>query len=467
MLEHYAPKDGQDLEIPMLMKGGMPGTLIDRCRKRAADNGDEERVVALTEKDVLLHRIMMHGLPVICGYDAVGWEVSRTLNKAGILVWAFTDRDEAKHGVGFDSIPIIPMSDVPKDALCIVAAMSIADVVDELERHDLHTWIPADILLSDIDCTQDNPNFEIDDTKWKIESVRIAHAAYRKPDYVFIRSLDVMITERCSLKCRDCSNLMQYFERPQDFDIEEVIADVQRVLDNVDEILEARVLGGDAFMHKQWYRMVAWLSGQEKIRRVVVYTNGKIIPQDLSALKHPKVSVFMTDYDKLLRAAGKRRLLPYIMMGNEIWHKVVIPDVWIDCATISKHNRTQEENDDLFQRCVATNLLTLADGKLFRCPFAASAWLLGATEDGGRVNVRRQEDLRGRIKKYIKMECHMPACDYCTGRILTNTIEPAVQTKKALPYKKSGQTYMVVTKVGDNYFEVENVTKEDKNEVQN
>ena len=29
-----------------------------------------------------------------------------------------------------------------------------------------------------------------------------------------VKSLDVVLTERCSLKCVDCSNLMQYYEKP-------------------------------------------------------------------------------------------------------------------------------------------------------------------------------------------------------------------------------------------------------------
>jgi hypothetical protein len=146
--------------------------------------------------------------------------------------------------------------------------------------------------------------------------------------------------------------------------------------------------------------------------------------------------VYMTDYDKLFREAGLKRVLPRLLAANNIWHKVVIPDVWIDCASIVFHNRTYAENQDLFRRCVATNLLTLADGKLFRCPFAASAWLLGAVEDGGYIDVRQWRGFRDNIRFYLQYDVAMPACNYCTGRILTNTIEPAVQTKKVLAYRR-------------------------------
>jgi hypothetical protein len=208
------------------------------------------------------------------------------------------------------------------------------------------------------------------------------------------------------------------------------------VLKNVDEVLEARVLGGDAFMHKDWGWMVRWLCEQEKVRRVVVYTNGKIIPDPIPwrSLYHDKVSISVTDYGQ---ASTRINTIIEMMRKCGVWHKVFIPDTWIDCATISKHNRSQEENDDLFRRCVATNLLTLADGKLFRCPYAASAWLLGVTENEWFVDVRDEDVDRKNIRAYVNnRDWAMHACDFCTGRILTNTIEPAVQTKHALAYER-------------------------------
>ena len=48
----------------------------------------------------------------------------------------------------------------------------------------------------------------------------------RYPDTIV--RLDIVLTECCTLRCRDCSNLMQYYEKPENLDPEEVISSLQR-----------------------------------------------------------------------------------------------------------------------------------------------------------------------------------------------------------------------------------------------
>ena len=38
-------------------------------------------------------------------------------------------------------------------------------------------------------------------------------------DSLFVKFIDIVITERCSMKCRDCANLMQFYVRPKNSDI--------------------------------------------------------------------------------------------------------------------------------------------------------------------------------------------------------------------------------------------------------
>ena len=49
-----------------------------------------------------------------------------------------------------------------------------------------------------------------------------------------MRSIDLMITTRCSLKCESCSNLMQYFESPQNYEHIPILNALKIISDNVD-----------------------------------------------------------------------------------------------------------------------------------------------------------------------------------------------------------------------------------------
>ena len=56
-------------------------------------------------------------------------------------------------------------------------------------------------------------------------------------------NVDFVITEACSMKCVSCSNLMQYYERPKNSNEEEMFKSIDRLMECIDELLEARVFG--------------------------------------------------------------------------------------------------------------------------------------------------------------------------------------------------------------------------------
>ena len=346
---------------------------------------------------------------LICGADTIGKKILDGFLPGSIQ--GFTDYNKDKKT--FCGLPVYDSSKIPKKfkkALFIISVMSIKSVVDVLEKQGITDWVHGGAFLKG--------------RNYQEESVRIAHQAYLKGT-VFMRSLDIMITEKCSLRCRDCSNLMQYFKKPVNYPIGDVIKSVDNLLPYVDEILEARIMGGDALMHPDWATMAEHLVKSPKIRRVVIYTNGVIVPKYRGILSHKKVIFSITDYGLNL----SRNVLQLINLFNTHKIKRIIntPDYWIDCASMQKHNRTEEQDDKLFRECVANNLLTLVDGKLFRCPFAASLYLLGVEKEPfGYVDVMA----RRIVKDYINKETAMSACDYCTSRILTNKIKPAVQIKE-------------------------------------
>jgi glycosyltransferase involved in cell wall biosynthesis len=391
--------------------------LIIACTKYANRGHEGEmQYIRLSRKDVMIARIKASHLPVIVyGGDVAGKVIRDICEDVGIEALGFKDYNPSRNTVGFFN------------AIYIISVLSIGDVVNTLRGHGIDRWVAGGLLLERIDTTQTNPDYSIDDEKYQIESCRIAHEAYLKNDYVFIRSLDVMITERCSLRCKDCSNLMQYFDRPKDYDPAKVCLDVDTLLRNVDEVMEARVLGGDAFMSPWWAAVVEHLAQSSKVRGVVVYTNGVIVPKGvaISNTTKEKLIFSITNYGKLSRNLDE---LVGILRRNELRYKVTTPTDWLDCATIHEHNRTQEENDRLFRECIATSLLTLVDGKVFRCPFAASLYKLGIKplpEDYVDVRATNRKDISG----YLVSDGAMSACDYCTSRILGNKVEPAVQMK--------------------------------------
>ena len=111
------------------------------------------------------------------------------------------------------------------------------------------------------------------------------------------------------------------------------------------------------------------------------------------------------------------------------------PENWTDCGVIYDFKRKEPEMEKLFEDCCGKNLLTVTNGKLYRCPFVANADRLNAIpkDSDNYVNVN---DSKKNIKKYTTQINYIPACNYCMGRSYNAPkIKPAIQTKKPLDYK--------------------------------
>ena len=52
----------------------------------------------------------------------------------------------------------------------------------------------------------------------------------------------MVISEKCSLKCKDCSNLMQYYLEPRNFSFDQVKNEFEELTKNIKHIFEIRLI---------------------------------------------------------------------------------------------------------------------------------------------------------------------------------------------------------------------------------
>lgn len=398
-------------------------------------------------KQEILNRLRTAAKPVIIsGAGIVGETVLELCRRQGIAIAGFCDGSIKVEGSDFHGFKVIHIRKLKahfSDALVLISAAAIKDVVEVLGEDGFADWVAAGPLLEDLDVSQ--MASELDFRKFSIETCIACHSGFLNPERTFLRSIDIIITERCSLKCKDCANLMQYYDNPKNVDLDLLFQSVDALCTSLDMIMEMRVIGGDAFMNKQWPLVVERLVGESKIKRIVVYTNGAIIPSAdcATVLKHPKVLTVVTDYGKLSRNMDK--LLDYFRKHG-IAHRVLHVDNWLDCASLEKHNRTAQQNARIYQDCCAKNMLSMSDGKLFRCPFAANADRLAAVPDFRDDYLDVLNEMRSpqnivtlgrKIMDYVLDTKSLEVCDYCNGRPLAGVeVTPAVQIAKPLDYLK-------------------------------
>lgn len=196
--------------------------------------------------------------------------------------------------------------------------------------------------------------------------------------------LDVVITECCSLKCRNCSNLMQYYKCPENLDPEEVIESLRRLLKAV-RVSQLKILGGEPFVNqKGLMRVLEYLreEASDRFDEVEIITNGTIVPSDEcidAMMKTPKLKILFSDYGDLSSKLGE---LMGICRETGIACDVAETDYWWDFGGVKPREEKEKKTQHRYDACYSRkHCNTLFRGKLYACPRQAHAIRLGISPE--------------------------------------------------------------------------------------
>ncbi|MCK9391031.1 MAG: radical SAM protein [Syntrophales bacterium] len=396
----------------------------------------------MTKRPLTVEELRHSGLPVIIfGAGAVGEALLHACSRAGVSVDCFCDNSVAKSGCNVCGVPVIHTSQLNSkypDAVFLISVADINDIVSQLQGMRYEKWATCEILKK-IDLAALPYCGSLDFVSFLVNTCLLCHKNYLSPEKLFMHSVDLIVTERCSLRCRDCSNLMQYYKKPRDCSLEEMYAAIDALCGAIDEINDFRVIGGEPLMNRDVHLLVRKLVAEAKVNRIVIYTNGTLLPrpEQLDDFRDDKTLFLITNYGKLSR---KLKPLIDLLEREKIAHYVHPATGWTACSGIVRHVRTPEQQQHIFAGCCTKNLFTLNGNRLYRCPFIANAARLKAIPDipSDYVELLAENPLlRLRLKEYIARNKFMEGCDYCDGRPWDGVeIPPAIQTDHPLPYQR-------------------------------
>lgn len=61
---------------------------------------------------------------------------------------------------------------------------------------------------------------------------------YAERNELVLQHCEIVVTEKCSLKCKDCANYIQYYTKPEDISIKSIIKSFDNLLNTIDKICE-------------------------------------------------------------------------------------------------------------------------------------------------------------------------------------------------------------------------------------
>lgn len=241
--------------------------------------------------------------------------------------------------------------------------------------------------------------------------------------------LELVVTEKCSLRCKDCANLMQHYCAPMHYPLEQLQADIELLAQRASAVWTLQVLGGEPLMLPQLDKLLQMLCTQRFIKRIQVVTNGTIAPwgNQLAALKHRKITVLISNYGEHSR---KMETLRALLPKERIRFKTLDYSAWMDYGDLSPRHLTREQRARSFAQCASAECKTLLKGRVYACPRSAHMANLQMTDAAADcLDLADAANFRERALAFYNLES-VAACEHCTPPDARASISPGLQMPK-------------------------------------
>lgn len=246
----------------------------------------------------------------------------------------------------------------------------------------------------------------------------------KNKDEINIRFLVYWVGQKCTLRCKNCCNLIPYCNQ-HSYNAQDCIADLKK-LTRVAKIQTFQIQGGEPFTHPDIDIFIDEI-GKMNFDCIELATNGTVILNEkaIAALKrNPNITVRISNY----KCNEKMRIKFIEQLEKErIKHSIysfMYGDLnWFDSGDL---NCTRQENNETVQKihseCQNKTCWTLANGKLTTCgkiPILQQIKKDFHINNYDEVEIRKiddEEDLKNKLNNFIKHYFDFKEhCRYCLG----------------------------------------------------
>lgn len=238
---------------------------------------------------------------------------------------------------------------------------------------------------------------------------------------VSIPQLECNVGLVCTLKCKNCNQCNYMLTNKKYFDVSKTVTNLDKIFEAVDYIHSVSIAGGEALNAPELEKIIRTIVASKKVGCLIVVTNGTVIPTEAvyEALKHPKIELSISNYpltgkfkanrEKLYQECKKRGV--NVVNNNEI-------DQWTDIGEPYRRRKTKLEEQETYVNCWLKDVLTLIDGKIFRCEKIYVLDGLGQRKLGESdyidVTQCNRKQLRKELREIYRVRT-LDACNFCNS----------------------------------------------------
>lgn len=239
---------------------------------------------------------------------------------------------------------------------------------------------------------------------------------------IILPRVELVITTKCNLNCKDCANLIPCYKAPKSFPLSELRKEMDALALVLAGIGELKIMGGEPFLHPELGEILNMVAKYKIKKSITLTTNGTIIPSlelmDIIIKNNVRINVSGYEISK-----KKAAIFMNILANNGIYYEYYEDMRWKDYGNLNSRGRNKNELKEIFSNC-SPSCLTYIHGKLHMCPRSGNGFNSGVISvskqdyiDFNQVDTLNEETiqkLRNDSQQFINLP-YITACQYCDG----------------------------------------------------
>jgi organic radical activating enzyme len=370
--------------------------------------------------------IYIYGAGMVGGRTCKAAEALTKWNIAG-----FIDRDDSK--LTYKNKKVFHLGDIDnllnsKREVCVIVAFTNDNEisVEKTLREEYHVSIEKIISYRTF-CMHDLPIF-----------------AVYKYGKVFIDTVSIIVTERCTLRCEKCAIMLPWFTKIREYPLDKIIKEADALFQTVAFVGNLTITGGEPLLNQNVAEIFDYICSRyrKNIGSFNMISNGTLEPSAslLDVMKKNEISVDISDYtdavpdmkDKIERHVNKYR-------DAAISTTFLKDAAWVDFGfTETDHQYSEKQATDFFDYC-RTRCRGYVDGKIRYCinGYFASKVLCQSEDADNEFDMMRFDNSDTGRKKLVEFDLgynsrgYLEMCQHCNGtcEINKNVIEAGKQCR--------------------------------------
>lgn len=329
-------------------------------------------------------------------FDEVAEKICSDTETCKYYIWGAGTFGRVFYGLFKDKIDILGFVDSKPEKQNIKIDGARVYAPDILKNEDAIVLVSTG-WTNQVFTELDKMGYERNKTYFHIDEFTSVYMLY-KEGRIYLSDITYGITERCSLKCKNCNAFIPRLRDGKNFEKEDILHNIDMLFQWCDYVNVFALSGGDAMVHPRFSEILEAIGEKyyaRQIGNIEVYSNAVIMLDQnvLNLMKKYNVYYRFSDYRPYTEGRQRIEEIVSLLEENGIRYDHVKFEKWCDCGYPQDSNGIRGEANLIrfFEKCDRRSCHVLTDKGVLFCGMAYNADRVGycKAEEGDYFNLKQ------------------------------------------------------------------------------